>query len=162
MTKMRLILIAIIPLLILSCTNESENADQISVDLNGSMTAIMNTMEWTSGPNTSASVNFLTEQIHIEGFNADDGIVRSHITLIVDATSVGTFDFQSAKGVYYDVQSKKTYISENNCNVDITELNIKDAFISGKFSFNGIDLNSGEVREVMSGEFSKINLSTQE
>lgn len=152
----------IISLIFIAACNGPELADPITVDLNGNMTASINGTAWESGPNNSASVNFQTNKIHIEGFQNVDGIIRNHIKIIVEETSTGTFNSQVAKGVYYDVQNKKTYISENDCSVNITELNNEARFISGSFSFNAIDLNSGESIEALKGEFNKVNLSTVE
>lgn len=158
---MRWFIIIFVSLFIISC-GDSEETEEISVDLNGNMKAFINTNEWISGPNTSASVNYLTNQIHIEGFDANDGIVRSHITIKVNATAAGTYDAQTATGIFYDVQSKSAYISENNCSVDILEMDLQTGSISGRFSFNGIDPTTAEQREIMSGEFNNINLKITE
>ncbi len=146
----------------ISCSDKDEDLAIIDVDLNGNIKAFLDGTEWTSGPNTSAALNPETMKVHIEGFDANEGIVRSHISIIVNSTTTGTFDAQSAKGIFYDVQTKKTYISNNNCNVDILSLNIEEGSIDGRFSFSGIELNSGEIKEVMSGEFSNVNLTLSE
>ncbi len=149
-------------LLFIGACSEPDFADPITVDLNGNMTANLNGADWTSESENSASVNYLSNEIHIEGYQKVDGIIRNHISLIVKETSTGTFNSQTAKGVFYDVQNKKTYISENDCSVDIMELDIAGKFASGRFSFNAIDLNSGESIQVINGEFNKVNLSTVE
>jgi hypothetical protein len=158
---MRLLTFIFISFILFSC-GSSEETEEISVDLNGNMIAFINANEWVSGPNTSASVNYLTNQIHVEGFDANDGIIRSHITLKVNTTEAGTFDAQTATGIFYDVQTKSAYISENNCNVDILEMDLQSGSISGRFSFNGIDPSTGQQREILSGEFNNVNLTITE
>ncbi len=133
-------------------------ADPITVDLNGNMMADLNGSEWSSGSDNSATINYLSNEIHIEGYQTSDGIIRNHISLIVKETTEGTFNSQIAKGSYYDVQSKSTYVSSNNCNVDILNLDLDARLISGTFSFNAVPLDSGDNIEVLNGEFNNVNL----
>lgn len=160
--EMKSIFIIGLVFLLISCNSSDQSADEISVDLNGSMTAIVNGVDWVSGPNNSASINYNEGKVHIEGFEAEDGIIRSHITLIVDEINAGTYDAQSSRAIYYDVRTKNSFVSEDTCNVDITELDQVNNSVSGAFNFSGKNLETGEIREFLSGEFTKVNLTITE
>lgn len=154
---MRLIFIFISLLIVASCKGP-DLADPITVDLNGDMFADLDGSLWSSGSENSATINYLNNEIHVEGYLSSDGIIRNHISIIVKETTEGTFNSQIAKGTYYDVQSKSTFISSNSCNVDILNLDLDAKLISGTFSFNALPLDSGESIEVLNGEFNNVNL----
>jgi hypothetical protein len=148
----------VISIILLSCGGSNETPEQIIVNLNGTMVALTNGNAWTSGPKNSAKINFVERSIHIEGIDAEDGIQRSHITLIVDEVIKGTYDSKTSRATYYDVRTNSTYISQDSCNIDIIDLDLEGEYISGEFSFIAKNLETGEVKEFKSGEFQQVNL----
>lgn len=161
---MKYFILILFSAVLLSCstTGSEPNLEEISVDLNGNVLAFVNEAEWNSGPNNSARINYNENRIMIEGFLEEDGIIRSHITLIIDNVEQDGYVAPEATGIYYEVASNNTFISNNDCTVDITKLDLVNNAISGRFSFTGINVETKVTRLINSGEFTDVNLSITE
>jgi hypothetical protein len=159
---MRIYLCLIILVLASACRDTSPADDPLFVDLNGSMKVFFNAQEWNAEAQTSANINYRDDQIHIEGFRTEGDVIVSHVTIKVNGTTVGAYDNQTARCIYYDVRSKRTFASQSTCTVDINEIDVANTFISGTFTFTGINQGTSDQIEFLSGEFKKVNLTFTE